>query len=574
MEKIDAGTLKELLLGGTFWVIENREELNRINKFPVADADTGINLSTTLFAVYRKLIAKDFFSAGRLLKEAAMEAFSNARGNSGIIMSQYLSALSSYIKMEFVDLKEFARSLKRAYHEVLISMENPVEGTILTVMREVGEEAERAERTGLRAFLSRIVERARTSLEKTKEILPVLKREGVVDSGAKGFFLFFEGMKLALEKRINFHKINFDADYPPNATGDGIYCTVITLRTKQTHEKISGKISNMGDSIIITSFDDLTKVHIHTDVPEEVKEILMKDGEIINSRFELIVEEEEAKRDVGILADSALDIPKELAKELGIEIVPLGVVVDGKSLKDQDEISREVVAKKLKERSEISSSLPLPSDFIRFYSRLKRKHKSIVAFHLSKTVSGTFNLSRSIASRLKIEVEVIDTGSFSIGGGLKVLRAVELLDNGMPIQKVVEMVKSMESHAFVYADDLSYAVKGGRVKPWKATLQKYFKLGIIMGFSPERGGLYFKGAAPGAKLALKLMKRKIKKELDLKATYDVGLAFTKEDQRTREIEEFLRNTLRLRKFIKTITSPAIMVHAGPSAFGVFILKVS
>lgn len=574
MKKIDAGTLKELLLGGTFWVIENREELNKINKFPVADADTGTNLSTTLFAVYKKLREKDFSSTARLLKEIAMEAFSSARGNSGVIISQYLSALSGYIKREYVDLKEFACSLKRAYQEVLSSMKNPVEGTILTVMREVGEEAEMAEKTGLNAFLSRIVERARISLERTREILPVLKREGVVDSGAKGFFLFLEGMKLALEKRINFHRINFDADYSSNATGDGLYCTVITIKTKMPHKEISGKISYMGDSIVITSFDDFTNVHIHTDIPEEVKEILMKDGEIINSRFELIVEEKETKRDVGILADSALDIPKDLAWKAGIEIVPVGVVVDGKALKDQDEISREVVAKRLEEKSEISSSLPLPSDFIRFYSRLKRKHRRIIAFHLSNTVSGTFNLSFSIAKRLKIEGEVIDTGSFSLGGGLKVLRAVELLDNGIPFQEVIEKVKSMKSHAFVYADDLSYAVKGGRVKPWKANLQKYFRLGIIMGFSPKKGGLYFSGAAPGANLALKLMKRKIKKELDLESSYDVGLVFTKEDHRIREIEEFLRNTLKLRKFIKTITSPAIMVHAGPSAFGVFILKVS
>ncbi len=574
MRTIDAGTLKELLLGGTFWVIENKEELNKINKFPVADADTGTNLSATLYAVYRKLKEKDFSSAGHLLKEVAMEAFSNARGNSGVIISQYLSALSNYIKKEYVDIKEFATSLRKAYYEVHSSLENPVEGTILTVMREVGEEAEIAEKNGLSSFLSRIVERAKISLEKTREILPVLKREGVVDSGAKGFFLFLEGMKLAFEKRLNFQKITFDSDYPAEARGDGLFCTIITLKTKQSHRQLTSLISHLGDSIIITSFNELTKVHIHTDEPETAKKLLMEHGEIINSRYELIIEEEEVKRDVGILVDSALDIPKELAREWGIEIIPVGVVVEGKALKDQDEISRDIVAKKLEEKAEITSSLPLPSDFIRYYSRLKRKHRKIIAFHLSSTVSGTYSLSRSVASKLKIEGEVIDTGNFSLGGGLKVLRAVELLDKGIPLEEVMDRIKSMKTHAFVYADDLSYAVKGGRVKPWKGILQRYLKLGIIMGFSPEKGGLHFKGAAPGSRLALKLLERKIKKELNPDAIYDIGLVFTREDERIKEIEGFLQKNIRIRKLIKTITSPAIMIHAGPSAFGVFVLKIS
>ncbi len=573
MRTLDANTLKNLMLGGSFWVIKNREELNRINRFPVADADTGTNLSATLYAVFKKLREKEFSSAAQLLKDTAYEAFSNARGNSGLIMSQYLVGLSNYIRREWVEIKELAHSIKSAYTEVYSSLENPIEGTILTVMREVGEEAERINTLSFRNFLLRIISRARLALEKTKNILPVLKREGLVDSGAKGFVLFLEGMRLSLDKQIDYDTLDFNTEYFKWNSGEGFYCTIATIRTRLTHHEIANKIKDLGDSIIFSSFNELMKVHIHTPEPDRFKEILKEEGEIVSMTAEPIVERELKIRETGLLADSSLDIPIAIAEELGIEIVPLGVIFDGKILKDGEEISREVVAERIMKKEEISSSLPLPIDFIRSYSKLKRNHKRIISFHLSEKASGTYSLSRTIKEKLGISGYVIDTGNFSLGGGLKVLRAVELLDKGEKPDDVVKKLGKLQSNAFIFADDLSYGVKGGRVKPWKGVLQKYLKLGIILGFSPEKGGIYFRGAAPGGKMAMRLLKHMIKRELGREKLYDIGIAFTKEDSRINGMEKFIRENISTRKIIKSTTSPAIMVHAGPSAFGIFALEI-
>ncbi len=574
MNTISAAVLKELLLGASKWVIDHREELNRINRFPVADADTGTNLSATLYAVYALLKERDFSSVAHLLKEVAREAFYNARGNSGIILSQYLSALSRYIKKEYVEIRELALSLKRAYQDVLQSLENPVEGTIITVMREVGEEAERAWNSGLKDFLGKVLARAHSSLERTREMLPVLKREGVVDSGAKGFVLFLEGMKLALERRLDLNKIDFRLETVTRHKEDGIFCTVALIRTGTTQEEISAGVSHLGNSLAVSRFQDMVKVHIHTADVETFRNTLEKIGEIISLTYEPIREEERnPRRKVGVVVDSALDIPPEMARELGIEVVPVGVVVEGKTLRDEEEISREMVLSKLLKREEVSSSLPLPVDFLRAFSKLSGNHETILAFHISRTVSGTLSLAKNLAGRFPASrITVVDTHGFSLGGGLKVLYAVELLDRGLSPQEVVKRVSRLETLSFVFAEDLSYGVKGGRVKPWKAKLQKYLGLGIIMGFSSQKGGLYFKGAAPGSNLSVKLLKGMLGRNLR-EGTYDVGIAYTRYDSRVKEVEEFLRRKVRIRRFVKGMTSPAIMVHAGPSAFGVFALKL-
>ncbi len=572
MENISAGILRKLLLGASKWVIDNREELNKINRFPVADADTGTNLSATLYAVYSLLRKKNFSSAAHLLKEAAKEAFYNARGNSGIILSQYLSALSGYLRREYIEMREFALSLKRAYLDVVKSLENPVEGTIITVMREVGEEAERSWHFSLRDFLGRLLERAKSSLERTKEMLPVLKREGVVDSGAKGFVLFLEGMKLALERKIELSKVNFRLETPSQEKTEGIYCTVALLKSGLKEGEISARVAHLGNSLVVSRFQDMVKVHIHTAEVDSFKKILEETGEIVSLTQELIKEEERLRREVGVLVDSALDIPRDMAEALGIEVVPMGVVVEEKTFRDDEEISREAVLRKLMESKEVSSSLPLPVDFIRAFSKLSKNHTAIVAFHLSSKVSGTFSLSRSLAEKFSAKIITVDTEGFSLGGGLKALYAVELLDRGVPPEEVAMVIPQLQSFSYVFADDLSFGAKGGRVKPWKAKLQKYLGLGIIMGFSNQKGGLYFKGAAPGRRLSLRLLKRIIARELR-HGTYDVGIAFTSYDSRIKEMEEFLRRTVRIRKFVKGITSPAIMVHAGPSAFGIFALKL-
>ena len=572
MSEISADLFKILLLGGSKWVIENREELNRINRFPVADSDTGTNLSTTLFAVYQSILNRNFSTTKELIKEAAKQAFINARGNSGVIISQYFSALSKYLKKEYLEIKDLAVSFKKAYHEVLDSMENPIEGTILTVMKDIGNEAEKLHNIGIREFLSKLVEKAKISMERTREMLPVLKREGVVDSGAKGLVLFLEGMKLALENKIDLHRIDFNPMSTSDSNESGLYCTVITIKTRAKQEEISRRIAIYGNSIIISGFENLLKVHIHTSSPEKVRETLSSMGEIISSSQELIIETEDSEREIGIIVDSALDIPRDLAKKLKIEVIPLGVIIDGKILKDQEEISREIIASKLIEKKEVSSSLPAPSDFIRTYSKLKRRHEILLSFHLSHKVSGTYNLSKSIARKLGINAHVIDTKNFSLGGGLKALYAVELIDKGVSLNNVLKIINEIESHTFVLVDDLTYGIKGGRVKPWKGKLQKYLGLGIIMGFSDKKEGLYLKTAAPGKTLSLKLLKRKIIKELS-RGTYDIGIAFTREDPIIENIENFLRENVKVRKLIKSITSPAIMVHAGPSAFGVFAIKI-
>ncbi len=575
MRYLTAELLRDLLLGGSYWVIKHRDRLNQINVFPVADADTGTNLSATLYAMYVRLRERKWRSASELLREAAAELFSNARGNSGLIFSQYMAALSDYIKKEMLELKEFAHSLRRAYHEVYNSLERPMEGTILTVMREVAEAAVREETKNLEAFFERIIKRARAAVERTKELLPILKRKNVVDSGALAFFLFLEGMWLRLKKRINPSELSFTVKLPEvKGSGQQLFCTTLLVQTEQPIK--AEELDQFGDSIVISRFQGLTKVHIHTARPERVKEFLSRKGTLRNFFAEPIEERVKRKREVGIIVDSGLDIPSSICEKEAIEVVPLAVLINGRSYKDEEEIYRDLVVDHLMKGDEVRSSQPSPNDFIRAYHRLEKHHKEIIAFHLSRVASGTYNSSLMASRRIKSKVHVFNTASFSMGAGLLALRAVELLDAGKKVEEVLEHLNKLKNQIYtsIYVEDLKYAVKGGRVKKWKGIVSKLFNLRLILGFSEEKGGIYLKTFGFGRKHAFRKLRKDLLSRLDRNRTYDFAIAYTRWNSVLEKFETFIKENFRVRKLLKNTTTPAIMVHAGPFAFGIFALPLS
>lgn len=577
MKYLTAKQLRELLLGGSFWVIKHKEKLNEINVFPVADSDTGTNLAATLYAMYQKLRNREVNSAAELLKEAARELFSNARGNSGVIFSQYISALSEQIRKEIVELKEFAMSLKKAYLKVYNSLERPMEGTILTVMKEVGEAAIKTEAKNIEAFLENLLQRARIAVEKTRELLPILKRKKVVDSGALAFLLFLEGMWLRLKRKINPQELSFSIR-PHNIKthGDQLFCTTAILESKLSKQELTKLLEGKGDSLLFSRFENLLKIHIHTSEPEVLRKELEKLGELKEFKFEPIEEEIKRIRKVGILVDSALDLPPQTVEEEGIQVVPVAVIIKGAVFKDEEEIYRQKVVEELIKGEEVSSSQPSLHDFIRAYSRLESAFEEVLAFHLSKFASGTFNTSKTAAQNSLSKVYVIDTGSFSLGGGLLVLRALEMLDSGMKASEVARQIEKLKEQVYlsIYADDLKYAVKGGRVKKWKGVLSKAFNLKLILGFSEKKEGIFLKTFAFSREGAYKKMKKDMLSKLDRDTVYDFGIAFTQWNEILEEMEAFIKENFNVRKLIKNFTSPAIMVHGGPFAFGVAALPLS
>src|SRR3989454_9091580 len=199
---VDGPRLRRALLAAADWVAAGRDELNRMNVFPVPDGDTGTNLCLTLRAVAQAL--RDLGDAPLPHVTATMAGASvrGARGNSGMLLSQFLLGLEEGLgDRRSASARDLARAIGRAFDRLEGSLDDPVEGTILTVAREAADEAARAgEEPDLTVFMRRLVTRAQQALERTPQLLAVLKAAGVVDAGALGFVRFLDGVKRLIEE--------------------------------------------------------------------------------------------------------------------------------------------------------------------------------------------------------------------------------------------------------------------------------------------------------------------------------------------------------------------------------------
>jgi hypothetical protein len=269
-------------MAGADWVMKNRDQLNKINVFPVPDGDTGSNMSMTLASAVREMEAVGETTLDATVKAAVWGALMGARGNSGIILSQILSGFTEDIEGRerlFAEdiVLALSRGVKKAYKAVL----HPTEGTILTVVRETAESAEEAVRTesDLARLLDGMVKSAKSSVERTPSLLPKLAEAGVVDAGGLGFLCFLEGILRLLQGQIDAGRSSED-EAPFDGVGARVhdehqwtfrYCTEFILKgSRISQDAMKTSLRPMGDSIVVVGDTRLARVHIHTGQPEEV----------------------------------------------------------------------------------------------------------------------------------------------------------------------------------------------------------------------------------------------------------------------------------------------------------------
>ena len=284
----DGSRLRRSLLAAADWVAAGRDELNRLNVFPVPDGDTGTNMCLTLRAVAQALRALDGaepLPLPRVTETMAQASVRGARGNSGMMLSQFLlgfqEGLGARLRASAADL---ARAIGCGFDRLHASLDEPVEGTILTVAREAADEAglARAE-PDLRVFMVRLVRRAEAALARTPDLLAALKTAGVVDAGAKGFVRLLEGVKRLIE---DGHVAEGAVDRlapSPNAAAqaevaadrDYRFCTEVMVRgtALPPAAEVRRALRAFGGSIVVLQTGDLLKAHVHTDTPEAVFQI-------------------------------------------------------------------------------------------------------------------------------------------------------------------------------------------------------------------------------------------------------------------------------------------------------------
>ncbi len=276
----DGHLLKWLLAAGLAWLEENRDRVDQLNVFPVPDGDTGKNMVLTLRSAYQEVALLDERHVGIIGEKVARGALMGARGNSGVILSQLWRGFTNALRgHEVFDAPLFARACESAVDLAYKSVVTPVEGTILTVAREATEAvtAQLSDSSDLRGLLEIMVEAAHQSLKRTPDLLPVLKKAGVVDSGGQGLVYMLEGM-LRLLRGEDVFSSQIQASVssgdtwqaalePEDEEGYGYDVQFLMHGEHMDVEAIRAAIDAMGWSTLVVGDDRMIKVHVHVHDP-------------------------------------------------------------------------------------------------------------------------------------------------------------------------------------------------------------------------------------------------------------------------------------------------------------------
>ncbi|MBI3743511.1 MAG: DAK2 domain-containing protein, partial [Chloroflexi bacterium] len=341
---LDGPGLRRLFEAAAAAVEARVDAINALNVFPVPDGDTGTNMSLTLRAALEDVMRSSSDSAGETAAAMARGALMGARGNSGVITSQLLRGFSRSVqakaRLSGADIAEaFQQASAQAYKVVT----QPVEGTILTVIREVA--AATRQSVGTKASVSDVLEAAEraasSAVARTPFLLPVLRENGVVDAGAEGLSVMLSGMSrhsrgeppivpaAPIVRAAAFAKGAGHAD-----DGYGFCTEVLVERCTASPETLRERLAAMGQSLLVAADDNLTKVHIHTEKPDDLVAYLAGLGKVLQVKADDISKqhrEASARRspattaEVGIVAVVAGESMARLYRSLGaIEIVPGG----------------------------------------------------------------------------------------------------------------------------------------------------------------------------------------------------------------------------------------------------------
>ena len=300
--KINGSLFRSMVVSAGNALENAKQKINDLNVFPVPDGDTGINMSMTLGSI--SPAGREGETVDEVSREIASTALRSARGNSGVILSLFFRGVSRAFKeVDRADLTDVARAFKLGTEEAYRSVSNPTEGTILTVMRLSAEAAEKTAGRKLnpptmQELFDKILDVARETLNKTPEMLPVLKQAGVVDSGGMGFVVVLEGMIAALHgKPVALAAARSEGSgtvFEKFSTEDIVYpycteCIVgksVEFKGEGTCGDFRAFVLSAGDSAVFVDDEEIVKLHVHTSDPGKVLSEAVKYGALLTVKVE------------------------------------------------------------------------------------------------------------------------------------------------------------------------------------------------------------------------------------------------------------------------------------------------
>jgi len=581
-------------LAGAQQVFLHQNALNKINVFPVADGDTGTNMASTM-----RSIVDSHIPTGNLKDTAealADAALMGARGNSGIIFAQFLYGFSSCIQdIEDISVEKFSKALKQAVRFSYESISNPVEGTMITVMREWAEAIDKLKDNfdDFNELIIASLKDAQKSLAATPEKLEILRKKKVVDAGGKAFVHFLEGMtdyfkhgdiRKILRSR-NVVKIDKLNDYISHEEVNFRYCTeallILDVSRPELKEIIRAQIDYLGDSLVLAGSSKKIRLHIHTDTPAKVFQQISGYGNVTYQKVDDMVMQNDlaTKRrfSTSIITDSTCDLPQSIIDQYQIQVVPVKVhfgekfFIDGLTLSPL-EFYKQLDSAKIYPKT----SQPSYHDFLNKYEYLGSMYDSIVSIHLSKKLSGLWSNSNkagtTVANQQNKDISVLDSKKTASGLGLIVLRAALAIEAGATKSDIENKMEdwSKKTKMFVSTKTIKYLMKSGRVSPVKGIFGKLMSLKPLLVVNDE-GTIDLLGKPLTEKGSIAMVQKEMRNVVSRHNVWGYAISHADNLETAQVYIDEMRRLTGLEPEFVSPATPALAVHAGPGVVALSIM---
>lgn len=481
---LDGHRIRRGLRAGALNVIASQDHLNKINVYPVPDGDTGTNLAMTLRSVVHAMTSARTRDAGATLMQAADAALDGARGNSGAIVAQFFHGVSDAVATSTrLTVAQFVEAIRAGEQYARDALVKPVEGTVLTVMRDFAAALESliADHPAIDfAHLLRSgKESAQRSLEGTPGQLDALRQAGVVDAGAEGFVRLVDGICGYIESGhvadvLDSEPVTGEAARAGEEIDlDYRFCTECVISgEKIDRRRLKEELMSLGSSLVLAGTQKKARVHIHVNDPQAVFRLAAQYGEVTGTKADDMQRQQTQtsapSRQCAIVMDSAGDMPDDLMDELGVHMTPVRVHFGNESYLDKVSISAdEFYARLASDPTAPKTSQPPPGDFRRDFQFLASHYPSVVCVNITAQASGTFQSAVSAAERTGAteRIHVLDSQSISVGQGLLAIHAAEMAQANAQAEEILTSLTALREKTLVFAlvRDLDAAVRGGRV---------------------------------------------------------------------------------------------------------------
>ncbi len=578
-------------IAGGNQILLNQAEINRINIFPVNDKDTGTNLASTIRSVIDNI--KPDKSYKNTAVNIADAALIGARGNSGIIFAQFLHGMSrETLNKPHINLREFAESVENSIPYIYSAIAEPVEGTMLTVIKEWSDFLN-TKKESIDDFKTVIIDSLAVlekSLGETTLKLKVLNKSGFVDAGAKGFVLFIKGI-IDFIKNRNIRNLmvasgeSISLIHTEEFTDEEIshrFCTEAIIKNlKVSKPELQATLGGFGDSVVIAGSESICRIHVHTNSPAALFYQLKDSGTVTFQKVDDMVRQQEAafkrKWNIALVTDSTCDLPQELIDFYQIHVVPVNLNFGDNHYLDKVTIQPEQFYDLLETSPEFPKTSQINEQtFTNLFSNLASHYDAIIAVHLTGKFSGTYANSAKAGKRISTEfnkpVHVIDSKNLSGALGLLVLKAAQSIEAGEPVESVVRSIEEdvAQTKIFVSVRNLKYMIKGGRVSRPKGIIASVLGINPVISID-ENGKSALFGNTFSQQASLRKIYDHIRKISEGKTVWNYTMLHAHNPEGAKEAGEKLFEITGKRAVSFVDISPVIGMHAGSGAIAVSIL---